>query len=394
MEEQVYSNLFYFKYICKIGGTEQFLWEIAKKYHKYDITIVCDRGDEKQVERLRKLVRVIIRKPEQRFKCKKAFLNFNDELIPFLDAEEIIFVSHAIFQEIGYKPPIHHKEFTGYMAVSNYAAEKLNEYSKIILDKEIHTDVSYNPLTLEPKEKVPILVAASRLDDKTKGGARTVEFIKAMDAYCEKHNRHYLFLIFTNATNFELPSMNCVYMKPRPDVRPYIAMADFIVNLSNNMETYCYTINEGLGYGVPVVTTPLTVLNEFEVDDNMLLKCDWDMSNVDEIVRRIFEDEVKPFTYNIPKDSWDKFLVHVDSNYEEERKMKVKVKCIKEYYDLDIKTLIKPVETDPNYERIISKERADVLVDKNLVEIVEVIKEEIKKEKAVKTNKKIEKNIR
>ena len=51
-------------------------------------------------------------------------------------------------------------------------------------------------------------------------------------------------------------------MKPRVDVRPYIADADYVLQLSNDMETYCYTINEALGYGVPIVTTPLTVVKE------------------------------------------------------------------------------------------------------------------------------------
>ena len=36
----MYNNVFYFKKINKIGGTEQFLYEIAKKYNKYDITII------------------------------------------------------------------------------------------------------------------------------------------------------------------------------------------------------------------------------------------------------------------------------------------------------------------------------------------------------------------
>ena len=36
------DNVFYFKSINKIGGTEQFLYEIAKKYHEYDITVYYD----------------------------------------------------------------------------------------------------------------------------------------------------------------------------------------------------------------------------------------------------------------------------------------------------------------------------------------------------------------
>ena len=69
--ERVYSNLFYFRKLSRIGGTEQFLWEIAKKYHKYDIAMIFDVADSNQIQRLRTLVRCIIRKPNQKYKCKK-----------------------------------------------------------------------------------------------------------------------------------------------------------------------------------------------------------------------------------------------------------------------------------------------------------------------------------
>ena len=41
------TNIFYFKGIMPLGGTEQFLYEIAKKYHKYDITVYYDYADKK-----------------------------------------------------------------------------------------------------------------------------------------------------------------------------------------------------------------------------------------------------------------------------------------------------------------------------------------------------------
>ena len=390
----VYSNIFYFKKISKIGGTEQYLWEIAKKYSKYDITIVCDDGDKNQISRLREKVRVIVRKPKQIIKCKKAFLNFNDDILPYLEAEETIFVSHAIYQEIGYKPPIHH-DYDGYMGVSQYSCDKLEEYAKV-LGKEIHAKKCYNPLTLEPKEKVMIFVSACRLDDKTKGGARTIEFIKSCDRYAEKNNRHYLFLIFTNKTSIELPSINCVYMKPRVDVRPYIAMADAVVTLSNDMETYCYTNNEALGYGVPIVTTPLTVNKELGIDESMSFICNWDMSNVDEVVKELFEGKPKKFNYTIPEDDWENNLVKIKSYYEEEKHMKVKVKCIRQYIDNELTAkegkpvLIKNDPEDKNYIRIVEKQRADYLESLGLVEIIEIV-DEIKKEKAVKPTKKVEK---
>ena len=56
-------------------------------------------------------------------------------------------------------------------------------------------------------------------------------------------------------------------MKPRTDIRPYIAEADYVLQLSNDMETYCYTINEALGYGKTIVTTPLSILKELPITD-------------------------------------------------------------------------------------------------------------------------------
>lgn len=57
--------------------------------------------------------------------------------------------------------------------------------------------------------------------------------------------------------------------------------------------------------------------------------------------------------------------------------MKVKVRCVKDYFDLELNELIKPDEKDKNYERIISRERADEIIEKTqgAIEIIETIKE-------------------
>lgn len=79
--------------------------------------------------------------------------------------------------------------------------------------------------------------------------------------------------------------------------------------------------------------------------------------------------------------------------------MKVKVQCIKNYYDNEeqerkVKNEFIPYnepDKHPNrIEWITSKERADELVKKELVKIVDVIKETKKVEKAI-TKKKTEK---
>lgn len=389
-----YSNIFYFRRIAKIGGTEQFLYEIAKKYKEWDITVFYDEADSYQLQRLRQYVRCIKRKPGEIIKCKKAFFNFNIDMIEDVKAEEYTFVSHAIYQEIGYKPPIENPKLNKFIGVSQYSTDKLNEYGKK-LGLNIKATKCYDPLTLEPTKKVPIIVSACRLDDKTKGGERTLKLIEALDRYCKENERQYLWLIFTNKTNILLKSPNAVYMKPRVDVRPYIAMADWVAQLSDDMETYCYTTNEANGYGVPIITTPLSVYKELPATDNERIVLDWDCKNVDEIARLIFEKKVKPFEYEPPKDEWDKILVKNKSTYEEEKKMKVKVEALDTYekfnvIDNELKRVPKAGE-----QFIVTKERLNILLGENdnnrvyvkIIEPVEEVKEAVLPKEEIKRKK-------
>ena len=383
----VYKNIFYFKRICRIGGTEQFLYEIAKKYNDYDITVFYDEADIFQLNRLRKYIRCKKRIPKEKVICERAFFNFNIEMIDDVESTEnyYCFISHANYEELGYKPPIEHPKLTHFIGVSEFASQKLDEYGEK-LGRKIKTQCCYDPLTLEPVKKVPILVSACRLDDAVKGGQRTLKLIEALDKYCEENDRQYLWLIFTNKTSFPLPSKNAVYMQPRVDVRPYIAMADWVLQLSNDMETFCYTTNEANGYGVPIVITPLSVYNELPATDNEKIVLNYDCSNVDEIARLIFEKEVKPFTYKPPEDIWYKILAKGENKYKEEKKMKVKVECINNYNDLQLGRLVQVGE-----ELTITKERADTLEELNLIKVIEVIKEE-KKEDKKKPTKRVEKS--
>lgn len=396
-----YANIFYFKRICKIGGTEQFLYEIAKKYKDYDITVFYDDADINQLRRLRKLVRCKKHIKGEIVKCNKAFFNFNLDMIDDVEAEEYYFVSHANYEELhrvhgGYIPPIKNEKLTHYIGVSQFATDKLDEYAKIIGGK-IKTQKCYNPLTLEPKQKVVRLTSACRLDDKVKGGERTLKLIKALDKYCEENNRNYIWTIFTNPTKVQVGSPNVILMKPRLDVRPYLADSDYVLQLSNDMETYCYTINEALGYGVPIVTTPLTILNELPITENEHIVLDWNCENVDEVAKQIFEKEVKPFKYTAPEDSWSNILVKKESTYEEEKNMKYIVEATDLYKRLN--TYDVELSKQKNVKQYIPKEgerwevnleRKELLEEKGFIKVIEEVKEvetakkEVKAEKAVK----------
>lgn len=361
--ENKYTNIYYFRNICRIGGTEQFLYEIAKKYSKYDLTILYDEADYYQIKRLRMLVRCIRRKPGEKYYAEKAFYNFNIEAIDQIEADEHIFVCHAIYQELGYRPPIDHPKITKIIGVSDYAVRKIKEQEELQnVDKPVER--CYNPLTLEKPDKVVHIVSACRLEDKTKGGERTRRLIEALDNYCEKTGKHYLWTIFTNSSDYKITSPNVIIMKPRVDVRPFIADADWLVQVSNDMETYCYSINEAWGYGTRVLRTPLAVTAEFKVPAEAEVVLDWDCGNIDEVVENVFKP-AKEFTYKPPKDGWDKILVKKPSNYEFEPQ-NVFVKPLRSYYDMELCQNVS--SWTPAWET--SEERAQELVDKGLVRVL------------------------
>ena len=202
-----YNNIFYFRKISKIGGTEQFLYEISKKYNDLDRTIFYDIADEKQLKRLRKLIRCKKRIRGEVIKCNRAFFNFNLDMIDDVESIENYYalVGHANYEELGYQPEVNHPKLTHFIGVSQFSTDKLDEWCKRLgVNKNV--EKSYNPITLEPKENVLHLVSAGRIDDKVKGGERTLKLIDALDRYCEKTGRHYIWTIFTN------PMQECIVM--------------------------------------------------------------------------------------------------------------------------------------------------------------------------------------
>lgn len=338
------------------------MYEIAKKYHLYDITVLYDEADGSQLARLRKFVSCKKYIKGKKIKCNKIFFAFNISPIDDVEAKEYAFVSHAIYQEIKQVPPILDPRITRFIGVSEYACRMLEEMGKR-LGREIHAERCYNPLTLEPKKKVLRIVSAGRLDDSVRGGDRTLKLISALDKYSAEHDRNYIWEIFTNPSLLvKTQSPNVAIMQPRIDVRPYIADADWVVNVPNDMETFGYTLNEALGYGVPVVATPLSVLKELSVTDNEILTLNWDCSNVEEVAKQMFEKETKPFEYTPPKDDWSRIINKTKSKYNYDPDEIVDTVCIREYNDGELGELIK-VDTQKKHRR----ERADYLISRGLV---------------------------
>lgn len=308
------KNLFYFNRLG-FGGTEQFLYEVVKKYSKdFHIAVAYYEGAIKQVERLSKFVDVIKWHKGMKIECEKAFLSFNIEIIDDLICDDITFVNHANVEIVGMPP--NHPRIKRTINVSKFCQDiYLKHYN-------LPSEVSYNPITIEEYEKPLVLLSAFRGNDPVRGARRCRELANRLDLYCLNNDKRYLWFMFTQKPSVQIDSPNVIILEPRTDVRAYMQLADWGINLPDDMETYGYTNVEFLLYGVPLVTTPITVCDELNIDSSMRLILNYDLSNVDDVIENMFNKKMN-FKYTPPKDRWDEILAKGKGKVKENLKMKL-----------------------------------------------------------------------
>lgn len=354
-----HDNIIYISFISEIGGVETFAYELAKKYKDRDIAIVCREIDKKQMQRMSKYCWVY-KHTGQIINCKVAIINYDVSIIPYIvKTAEIYQTIHADYEHDFYtrKFPTHDR-IKSYIAITPHLVESFKRYTG-----RQNVFLGYNPLTIEKEEPYLTLVSATRLT-KIKGKDRMIQLAKALD----RAKINYIWYVFTNDKD-EIGSPNVLYMKPRLDVSKWIEKADYVIQLSDT-EACSYTINEALYRNIPVIVTPLPYLEEIGYKDNKTgYTLKFDCSNIEEVVNKIQNKPV--FNFKHLEDKYGELFTNKKSFYKEGN-MKVKVKCIVPYWDIQLSPN-KQVVLNKDFEWVVDKERADHLISLGLVEIVEYI---------------------
>lgn len=339
----MYTNVFYIPHFNIIGGIETYAYELAKKYHKYDITFVYSNttSDFKQLERLRKYARVI-KLGQEKIKCKRLFIMYKCDIDRF-EADYIIQITHADYKA-QHLTPNKDPRINEHYAVSEAVAKTYEEISGL------ETKVCYNPLTIEKPKKVLRLISATRLT-KEKGKSRIIKLANELD----KAKIPYQWLIFTNDIN-AIDNPNIIYMKPRLDIRDYIASSDYLVQLSDT-EAWSYSVLESLAIcNTPVIVTHIPCFKEMGIENGVNgYYIDFDMKNIP--IKDIYEN-IPKFTFKAPKDIYDKLLIKVPSTYKPSEK--VQCRALKNYTDMYFNMNIKKGQLLPEK---ITVERANELIN-------------------------------
>ena len=338
------TNVFYVPHFNVIGGIETYIYELVKKYKDIDITVVYsdESSDRKQLNRIRKYAKVI-KQPfnsKTKIKCKRLFVMYRCR-IDLFEADEVIQIIHADYKAQNLKPNLDER-INKHYAVSTSVAKSYEEISGV------KVGTCYNPLTIEKPRKVLRLISATRLT-KEKG----LERMKILAKRLDEANIPYQWLIFTNQTD-TINNPNVVYMKPRLDIREYIADSDYLVQLSDT-EAFSYSVLESLCLGTPVIVTKIPSFIEMGVKNGVngyILDFDMKKIPIEEIYNKI-----PTFEFEQPKDIYDKLLIKKPSKYKPDEM--VKVRCIKSYTDVEENERKTP-QSEP---WLVYKSRAEELIN-------------------------------
>ena len=186
--------------------------------------------------------------------------------------------------------------------------------------------------------------------------------LKLADKF-KKNSIPFIWLVFTAHNNREFPE-GFIKLPPMLDIKPYIARADYLVQLSD-VEAFCYSIQEALQLKVPVLSTPIETLSEigfkngkngyilpFNIEDisdkdikkiyNKIPKCEEYVRDTDFIIhqwQQVLGNTVPTHSY------------HFDENM-------IEIKCKVRFRDLNLNRIFAPGEI-----QTVDKERARHLVE-------------------------------
>lgn len=338
-----------------IGGVETFIYNFCKEMCQfYDILVLyTDRMDGLQIIRLAEYVQVK-RNDGKLIQCNTAInIRLTDVIPKNVRYKELIQMSHTC--QLAQSGKWHwtiRKNYNKLVFVSQAAADSF-------ADQKLDYQVIPNLTDPDKTRKSLLLVSACRLTWE-KGEERIYELAKQF----RSKSIPFVWLVFSNQPlKRVIPGV--VHCPATLDVRSYFKKADYVVQLSD-IESFCYTLAEALELGIPVLTTPISVLPEigFKEGKNGYI-IPFDVKNVD--VEKIYSHIPKftplPCRNNEIVKQWRDILGKTTPTHTYTSDLEfLDVVAVENYNDLELKRYV------PQGEKLkMRRDRALALISANLV---------------------------
>lgn len=238
-----------------VGGIETFTYAFCSRMREfYDIAVVYDNIPTNQLVRLSGIVRTIKNDNNSPIVCDSLImLRILDDIPRNIQYKKAIRMAHCIKQ----LPEWRIKKDCDYVVnVSQASKDSFGDEAKDGI-------VIHNPTIEEDVDRCLLLVSALRVGatDKQGNDARCVKFASMLDNAGIK----YIWMYFGDKRMMNEPE-NMHYGGLKMDMKPYIAKADYLVQLSGS-EAFSYSLLEALELHTPVIVTPLEQNKDMRIKD-------------------------------------------------------------------------------------------------------------------------------
>ena len=241
--------ILYTSYLHEIGGIETFVYnfiDIMSEY--YDIALMSPNLPQQTIAKLSRKIRVVKPMP---MKCDSLImLRIMDEVPKDVTYGKLIRTCHACKT----RPEWHiTQDFDTLVNVSKASKESFG--------KEAKDGIVIHNMLKPSQKKSLILVSATRIPAKDKGSNE--QRMLTLARMLETNHIPFLWFNFSDGKLQNAPK-GFVNVGTTEDVQPFIARADYLVQLSD-AEGFCYSLVEALINNTPVICTPFKTTEELGV---------------------------------------------------------------------------------------------------------------------------------
>ena len=337
--------MLYVSQLHVIGGIETFLYHFGIMMQMDDVTLVINHCPDIQRKRYEKHIRVVDYSTTDRYICDTLInVRILDRIPNNFNYKQSVQMVHACKTN----PQWHIRQNTDYIVnVSQAGKDSFGEEA---------TDgiVIHNPIYTEDK-KALILVSATRIPAPDKGDNE-----KRMRRLAEMLNEAEIPFVWFNFSEGQIPNppRGMVNMGLEMDIQPYIATADYLVQLSDS-ECWSYSILEALINRTAVIVTPFPSGKEMGIEDGVNgyvvpYDMDFDVSKLLEVPSFTYD-----YTNNTIKRQWEKIF-----RQKQKRRTMWEVQVIQKYNDIMLDRVCEPGEIIP-----MPIERAKKIIDLGYVKL-------------------------
>ena len=320
--------IIYINLLSIIGGIESFVFHFARLFENEDVVLLVNSIPEPQRKRLEQYIKVVQYSPSIEYECDTLImLRILDRTPKNITFNQSVQMCHACRTNPMWNIPQNHDFIVN---VSQASKDSFGDEGGMVIHNPIFTD----------KTKALILVSATRIPAPDKGDNE-----KRMRKLAEMLNEANIPFVWFNFSEGQIPNppRGMVNMGLQMDIRPYIASATYLVQLSDS-EAWSYSILEALTQNVPVIVTEFPSAEEMGIVDGqngyiVPFDMNFDVTRLKNVPKfRYFYDN------GVIEKEWKKIFNH---KIKTKKKKLVDVQIIQQYNDLLLGRIVNPGEKVP-----------------------------------------------